>query len=309
MTQEKIDIKDFSLVATENNFMSEDNDLSISRPGLWPSEASVEYQDDYGTVVIGKCLRAVFYRALNFDKDKSPDPGLTMKGDMGKRAEESCIERWKKMGIWYANNVKFYNHDLVVSGELDVVIKLEKYEFISARIGIECKSFYGHAANMEICGGKRPPKPGKPKIDHFLQTILYKEKYKDILDQYRLYYIERGDGHRVEFEVGLTEDQPWWRQIPGPYWSYFEPEEVVTPFKLSDIHKRFKTLIQHIRERTLPPKDYNLVYSPEQVEIEWLRGNIGKTKYEAWKKKHEGNEITNWNCSYCQFKNRCHQDG
>lgn len=299
---------DFSIVAAENKFLTRESDLHFSRPGLWPSEASVEYQDDFGKVVDGTCMRKSFYRALGFDKDEEKDPNLSMKGEMGKRAEQGCMDRWKGMGIWVDNNVKFYSHELLVSGELDAVVKHEEPGMEMARIGVEVKSFYGYYPNKMICGAKRPPTPGVPKMDQFLQALVYKGKYKDLLDQYRLYYVERGDGHRVEFEVGLTEDQPWWRQIPGPYWGCFSEGQVNTPFKLSDVHARYKELIKFIRSRTLPPRDYSKWYTKEEVEIQWARGRIGKTKYDKWKKNPAKNKLGDWHCSYCPYQKRCAND-
>ena len=301
-------IKDYSIVLAENEFLAHKEDFSIPRPGLWPSEASVKYKDQYGDVVHGQCLRAAFYRAMDYPRDGCREPGLEMKGDLGKRAEAGCIDRWKSMGIWVQNNIKFYNHDLVVSGELDAIVKHEKPGEVKARIGVEVKSFYGYYANSEICGGKRPPKPGKPKMDHFLQSLNYKNKYSTTLDQYRLFYLERGDGHRVEFEVGLEGNQPFWRQIDGPYWGCYFPDPVYTPFKLEDMENRYKELLNFIRTKTLPPRDFEAVYNDEQVEIQWARGEIGKTNYDKWKKNKAANKLGYWRCSYCSYAKTCKND-
>lgn len=312
MSQSKASIRpnidEYSIVLAENDYMQSKENFSISRPGLWPSEASVKYKDEYGYVVHGCCLRNSFYRALGYSRDGSRDPGLEMKGDLGKRAEDSCINRWKSMGTWVQNNIKFYNHDLIVSGELDAIVKRENADSVLERIGVEVKSFYGYYANSEICGKKRPPTPGKPKVDHFLQALNYKAVYIDKLDQYRLYYIERGDGHRVEFEVGLDGDKAFWRQIPGPYWGTYSQDRVYQPFGLSDMQNRYKELITYIREKQLPPRDYSIEYSAEQVEIEYKRGALGKTNYEKWTKNRARNKLGHWRCSYCSYKNRCAND-
>lgn len=306
------EFQDFSLVAAENEYLIREDNLSISRPGLWPSEASVEYVDDHGKVVHGKCMRAAFYRAMDYPEDGCRNSGLQMKAELGKRAEAGCIDRWKGMGVWVANNIKFYNHDIIVSGEMDSVIKHEPPGTQMARIGVEVKSFYGFYANAEICGRKRPAAPGKPKMDHFLQTLIYKHKYIDILDQYRLYYLERGDGHRIEFEVGLDPQgddyRPFWRQIDGPYWATFRPEKVYTPFMMNNVLERYKTLLGHVRSRTLPDRDFDHTWSREQVEVERQRGNVGKTNYDKWKKNPSNTKLGNWQCSYCNFSDTCRND-
>ena len=58
--------KEFSLVEAMNDFIARPDDMSIPRPGLWPSESSVEYEMDGRLVVEGKCHRAVFYRMKNY---------------------------------------------------------------------------------------------------------------------------------------------------------------------------------------------------------------------------------------------------
>ena len=310
--QENTEFQDFSLVALENEHLIREDDLSIRRPGLWPSEASVEYTDDHGKRVYGKCMRCAFYRAMDYPRDGCREAGLQMKAELGKRAEAGCIDRWKAMGIWVANNIKFYSHDVIVSGEMDAAIKHEPPGIKMARMGIEVKSFYGYYANAEICGRKRPPTPGVPKMDHFLQTLIYKHKYIDILDQYRLYYLERGDGHRIEFEVGLDpvgdDHKPFWRQIDGPYWATFRPDKVYTPFTMNQVLDRYKTLLNHIRSRTLPDRDYERNWSKEQVEIEQQRGNIGKTNFEKWKKNPNSVKLGDWHCSYCSWDETCRND-
>lgn len=309
--RENTEYQDFSLVLAENEFLCREDDLRITRPGLWPSEASVKYEDEYGAVVKGQCVRAAWYRSMNYPTDGC-NAGLEMKGELGKRAEAGCVDRWKGMGIWVANNVKFYHHDIVASGELDAVVKHEAPGSAVARIGVEVKSFYGYYANKEICGSKRPPVPGRPKEDHFLQSLIYKHRYLDILDQYRLYYLERGDGHRVEFEVGLEphgdDFKPFWRQIDGPYWAHLRTEKVYAPYMMNDILDRYHMLIQHVRNKTLPPRDFEEFWSDEQVEIAWKRGELGKTAYDKWKKNPQSHRLGHWRCGYCRFGETCRND-
>lgn len=300
----------FSIVDLEDNYISSPLSLSINRPGLYPSEASVVYMKDGFRIVQGNCLRAAWYRNTGVPKPHGPKPGLAMKGNLGKWDEIGTVNRWKEMGIWLGNNIKFFQPQFVLSGELDAVL-LDRET--NRKIGVEVKTFYNFAANKEICGAKRDQIPGTPKDSHFLQAIIYWWEYQNILDEYRLYYLERGDGHRVEFRVGFdtAEDGThpvWWEQVPGKYWNYYREGKVVQPFTIEDIHARYTELIHHVRAKTLPPKDFERAWSDERIEWAHDNGMIGKTKYEEWKRNPGKNPISSWHCGWCEYSDQCMQD-
>jgi hypothetical protein len=300
----------FSIVDLEDHYISNPLHLSINRPGLYPSEASVVYMEDGFRIVQGKCLRAAWYRNTGVPESSGPKPGLMMKANLGKWDEIGVVNRWKEMGIWLGNNIKFYQSKFVLSGELDAVIKDPATD---KKIGVEVKTFYNFAANKEICGAKRDQIPGIPKDSHFMQALVYWWEYQNILDEYRLYYLERGDGHRVEFRVGFDTAADgthpvWWEQIPGNYWNFYKEGKVVQPFTIEDIHARYTELIAHIRNKTLPAKDFERAWSDERIEWAYSKGYVGKTKYEDWKKNPGKNPIASWHCSYCGHSDQCAQD-
>jgi hypothetical protein len=294
---------EFSLITAENSFLLEPDTLTIIRPGLWPSEASVKYMVDGRPVIDGKCMRAAWFRNMNYSKDGCGNPGQALKWDLGRSAEAFTIERWKRMGIYKANAVKFFDRELSVSGELDCVVKNNE---TGGLIGIEIKSFYGHPASQELCGSKRPPVPGKPKPENFLQAVIYRAKFPQ-LEQYRLYYIERGDGHRVEFEVGIEPEgeelRPYYRQIDGPYWGTFSGERVFQPYVMNDIYNRYRELKKKLVERDIPPREFTTKWDEATVEWAWVNGRLTKSKYEKYKTGKE--ELGDWQCSYCDYMEAC----
>jgi len=302
--------EEFSIIELEDDKIVNNKRFSISRPGLYPSEASVKYTIDGRTLISGKCMRASWYRNMKIPVPDSAGPGLMMKAYLGKWDETGTVEKWKELGIWLANNVKFFNPKYFLSGELDAILKDPASD---KKIGVEMKTFYGYNANREICGAKRDQIPGKPKDSHFMQAALYAYEYKDTLDEYRLYYLERGDGHRVEFRVGFTENsdgthQCWHEQIPCKYWGCFREGKVMHPYTIEDIYNRYDVLLKHIKNKQLPPKDFSSNWTEDKVE--WMRCHnmLGKTKYEAWKKNPTKNKVGDWQCSYCEYKSQCDQD-
>jgi hypothetical protein len=298
-------MNNFSLVESENNFMANKRSFAKLRPGLYPSEASVKYlTEDMKEITEGTCLRAAYYRVKGYKSERSFEPNLKMKAELGKKAELSVIERVKEMGIYVANAVKFFAPKFIVSGELDIVIKDPVTEELIIE---EIKSFYGHYAGRQICGAKKPPIPGAPKIEHYLQAITYHNEYRTEIPRARIYYIERGDGHRVEFEIGIDDNgQCWYQQVPGPYWNYFSDKKIYYPFKYSDIEKRFQELVGYLKKEELPPKDYYNEIPNDQVEYLNSIGYIKKKSYDAWVKK--GTPIGDWHCSYCHYRGQCKKD-
>jgi hypothetical protein len=300
----------FSIVELEDAYISNPMEIGNSRPALYPSEASVEYIRDGMRVCSGKCMREAWYRNIGGIIPAKPKPGLMMKAHLGKWDEIGTINKWKEMGLWVANNTKFFQPTLVLSGELDAILKDPE---TGKLIGYECKTFYNFGANKEICGAKRDMIPGRPKDAHFLQAIVYRWEFRNTLDDYRLYYLERGDGHRVEFRVGFDTAQDgthpvWWEQVPGKYWNHFSEGKVVQPFTIEDIHKRYQTLIHHVKTKTIPPRDYNKYLTDEQVEWRWEHGEVSKTSYEAWQKSPSKNPIEDYHCGYCSYSEQCAQD-
>lgn len=301
--------KEFSIVATEDEFIVKPTGLSRHRPGLHPTEASVRYTEDGRSMVAGTCIRASWYRSMEASRNP-PSVSLAHKAVLGKWDETGLIDRWKRMGIWYDNNIKFYQKSHFLSGEMDAVII---NPFTKGLIGIEVKTFYDYYANKEIRGAKQAKIPGVPKDNHFLQASLYAWEYKDILEEFRIYYLERGSGVRVEFRVGSDVEpdgkhRMWWQQIESKNWNYFIPNKVYQLYTVEDVYSRFNELISALNKKELPQKDYLPVWDDETIEWMWTHGKLGKTKYTAWEKKPKANPITDWHCDYCNYSNQCKQD-
>jgi hypothetical protein len=311
----------YSIIEEENKFLVKDRKYEIRRQGLYPSESSVKFEIDGVSHVVGKCFRAVYWRATGEPKSNPAGPKLNMTAAIGKAIEEVTIDRWKSIGIWDANNVKFFDANLVLSGEVDIVIKA--IPELQKIIGIEHKTFYGQNADYQIYGKKgllkkdgtysdsKPRILGMPKEDQFLQSVIYAHKYVNelkLMDEFRLYYINRGSGDRAEFVVGADKQEDgthrcYWQQVPGDYWNAYTEEKIYRPYTIEDIHARPKELIKYIRNKELPPRDFN--YNPDDNWVDWaLKNNIISTsahkKHMSRKQKYHPFE-----CDYCFWKDKC----
>jgi len=77
-------------------------------------------------------------------------------------------------------------------------------------------------------------------------------------------------------------------------------------FSLYDVNKKFDTVYNYVREGTLPPIDFKLVFDKTDLDRELQCGRISKIKYNQAIKK--GIPVGDFQCSYCNYKNKCLQD-
>jgi hypothetical protein len=261
---------------------------------FYPSEASVVTTDGHGdNVVMGKCMRAAFFRLSHEFEGRSHDARTEYIFLQGKRVEESLVEIWKQMGVWVDNNIKFLDEENGISGELDAIL----VEPSGQLYGVEVKSFYGYNAEKEILGNKYHK--GFPKMDHLLQTLVYLNFFQRDLPYFRIVYFDRGGAQRTTFKVELhQEGNIVYPKIDG---------EIIRTFTIGDILARYRELKQHVDSNTVPPNDFELQYSDESIEDFFQKGKVGKTKYEKWKKNKLApyEYIGDWQCSYCQYKETC----
>lgn len=312
----------FSLVEAENEYMKNKPNFSLRRPAIYPSEASVSYFKDGVKITKGNCLRASYYRISEYKKDRPDSPGLSMKAKIGKACEGITINHIKEMGLFKQNNVKYWNPEFVISGELDWIWENPLNKNL---VGTEQKTYHGPKAEKTILGyagtkgsknvPPKPPIPGQPKTNQFLQAINYEHYYCKTLkwlQEYRMYYMDRGNGTRVEFLIGTELSNGkhlcWHEQVSGPYWRYYSPGKIYYPFTLEDIQNRSKQLAEYVRRKELPPKDYSEYYSDEEIPIMYEEGEIASTYYEKWFKNPSKYPISRWNCSYCDYSEQCKRD-
>lgn len=118
-------------------------DAHMTRPQLglprgihfYPSEASADWIDHHSIKrVAGTCMRQAWYRCTGTKTDGKADAYSEWIFALGKAVECILVEQWKQMGIWVANNVKFYEEKHNISGELDVVLS----EPNGTLFGVEC---------------------------------------------------------------------------------------------------------------------------------------------------------------------------
>jgi CRISPR/Cas system-associated exonuclease Cas4 (RecB family) len=211
---------------------------------------------------------------------------------VGKIVEEWEVERYKEMGIWRGNNVKFFDEENNISGEVDAFV----YDGdINKTIGVEIKTGYDYQFRKEVIGN--PGRKGSPKPEHLMQTMLYLNYFKDI-PCFKMVYIDRGNAARAEYSVTLDKSSGG---------AIVDGKRIMKDITIPGILHRYKKLNEHLSDGTIPPRDYQLQYSPEKMKLLYDSGKLSKKDSEMYS-KNKDIQKGDWNCSYCSYKDYCHKE-
>jgi hypothetical protein len=319
------DIDEEGLPSSYDNYsLVKHTDLHLTRPrfsgprsaAVYPSEASVSYRNEYGDrVVEGTCLRQAFYRITGV-QGKGSNARSEYIFAMGRAVEAFLISQWKEMGIWVANNIRFFTTEFgpLMNGELDCVLAEPPDGKLYT---VECKSAYGYDAKKEIIGNQSSP--GFPKMSQLLQTLVYvylgqlpegRRPFSQKIDYGRLFYLFRDTVDRRTFKVEVVPEGDNFRPMVDG--------NLIREFTINDMIARYQQLKQYVEQGELPPRDYSLEFTGEQIEKMREQKRISDSKYKQW----ESNErvkmgksrmkvpkiipVGNWECAYCNFCHLCH---
>lgn len=266
---------------------------------LYPSEASVIDREGQ---IHGTCLRAVWYRLKRVTPSNPPDARAQWIFELGLQVEDLIIRKCKEAGIWFADHVKWYNPEYMLSGEVDLIIR-HPYE-PETLIGVEIKSMYGYAATAEVMGTRT--RPGFPKIHQLLQTVLYLDWFKEVLSGFKMVYLDRGaTENRRDFNIELKEE---YCPETGKVVSYPVVDgKVFDKIDVGGIYERFRLAWDYYRNDEPPPPDYKLYYSKEEMAQRIEAGLASKTDAEGFRRFPDRLKYrkASWQCSYCNWRNLC----
>jgi len=246
----------FNLTEATNTHMCRKK-IYLPRPkSLFPSEASVQYEDQHGILrTEGTCHRQTWYRLSGLYEKASTTPYTERIFLLGKIIEQAYIEEWKQMGLWVDNNVKFYDKERNISGEVDcVMVEPETGKLFV----VECKTFYGYNATKEICGNKS--QAGKPKTSQMLQALIYVDvgMKQKLWDYVKLVYVARDSDACAEYDISLTEKN-------GIHYPTINGV-IDWRFTMEDIYERYDQLTEKLKSTTPPPRDYSAEWDAEKVK-------------------------------------------
>jgi hypothetical protein len=259
------------------------------RNAHYPSQSSCVIKNEYGEeIVVGSCLRSLFWSHKGV-KETNP---MTARGHricaVGKMVERAEVEQYKQLGIWRGNNIKFFDSEMGISGEIDCFVWNEQDKRIQ---GIEIKSGYDYRFRSEVIG--TASRSGKPKLEHLMQTMIYIHHFKF---PFSILYFDRGNAARAEYEITLNSDGT--PNIDG--------KKLNIGLSIPRCFSRFKELEGYVKDNTLPKRDFQLKYSKERIKFLRDSGRLTKEQSREFDATGE-TSAGDWNCAYCNFRDFCYK--
>lgn len=257
------------------------------RDAMYASDASIELSPDAkGRTKYGTCLRAQWYRMNGYPEDNVGPGGVAglRKAMYGHAIEEIEKELLIRAGIQIlSSELSMYWPDEHISGRVDRVIRDPEN---NTRAGIEYKSVQGHFGKKTI---NEAPKP-----EHMLQVMVYMAFFGQEIPVWYLMYHDREDGASGEWTLILTKDGKL--SVDGVVYNEYTVENIL---------KRYRQLWGYYLRNEIPPRDYDLQYSPEKLQWMYENGALGREDTKRYK-AHQTLTKGDWQCRFCRFVKVCY---
>jgi len=306
------------------------------RTSNYPSAASVQFEKNGRTITEGNCMRQDWYEFKNFNQGKKGARSARISRilDAGKMYEDMFVTEFKNAGIWVGDEIPFYIEDCKLSGRIDALIKdPTKAPAPPGRpspdqlIGVEiktCAGFFGTKGPIKAgkMGGKDIPLA--PKIDNVLQCLCYLEYYSKFgINKWLLIYIDRGLGDSEKYPAHWNYHIIEVDKDRHPVVTNEHGTTVWSHFTVDDVLNRFRKLIKHVDDNTLPPRDYAAQYSNKLISEMFLNGEFAKTDTDNLNRylRVQGKTLKDvteedppmltkgdWRCRFCDFDEICYSD-
>ena len=258
--------------------------------GYHPSAASCVIRNEYDEEeAIGKCMRDSYWSHKSLEKSNPMNSRGVRICSVGSMVQRWETDKYKEMGIWRGNNVKFFDVDNHISGEVDAFVEdLQTKQLV----GVEIKTGYGYMFQSQVIG--RPDRKGTPKLDHLMQVMIYMNYFKDI-PLFKMVYIDRGNAARAEFNITIDKNDGGVK-VDG--------KKMTNGLSIPAILHRYEELGKCLDDSVLPERDYQIQYSKDKLQFLYDSNRMTKTDCKTFEKT--GNvERGDWRCSYCDYKDYC----
>jgi hypothetical protein len=295
----------------------------------WPSEALA----NTGPFPVGECSRSLFYKALGIPYTNKMPVRVRRICDAGIMYEDKIIQDFKDKNMYLDEQCRIEykmpntTNEVIFSGKIDVIINDG-----GVIRGIEIKSVDGYKAGKIF--GEKGTQP-LPAPNNLMQAMGYKfhAKNNDInghnVDEIYLMYINRGSGCTMFFKIDIDEegwpiitpismdgrihptihlkDVPSYDTLMSHSTASKSIDSALAELRINiyDVFSKFDTAYTYIRDRSLPPKDYEMIYDAKELENQLHCGRISKIKYNKAKK---GEPTGDMKCSFCNYRTKCMAD-
>lgn len=282
--------------------------------GFYPSSVSIEYTlEDGRTKRVGSCLRQQFYYIAGVPETNASRVEDRVKAAYGNWIHDGLADLLKTSGIYIASEKRLYRpYDEEtelppVSGRCDIVVQ-DPTNGLPVIVEIKSGNDSSWYFKKEVLvGGSKEGEEARPKEDHVAQLLLYLDFYGQFgVEKGILLYAGRATGLFKQYIVRMTEDGSAFVQSD-------EISEVWHHVNIHSVNKRWNTLLLHIQQNSLPPRDYEYQYSNETIVDMYENGELNKTDTATVKRKLKKGDLDgellkkgDWQCSWCNFRDLCY---
>ena len=315
--------------------------------GVNPTGASAEMINERGEkVLVGKCLRQVWYSKKRIPRTNTATDNNHFVFMMGHMGEAGLQEAWGNAGMLLEANAKMVHNlaknpdtddDIRLSGEVDAILRWTETRMgadgesrihidPTKAIGIEVKTKYGYFGKGQIMGNRDSIYAnGYPQIEHLMQTGLYlaaRKRFEDFhnvkIPYFVICYVLRDNGVHKSFRVELSDGYEGRIVVKDMEGNELKPKMEKSldwgvqaqqmELTIDMMRERYLIQLENLKSDTPPPREYDLRYSDEKAETMFAAGDLSKTK-KANHEKKPLDDIGDWNCSYCDWKDVCYPQG
>lgn len=294
----------YNILTSISSYFDEPSPVKIDRR-FSHSPSSAMCYSALNSAPIGACIRASYMKALDYPTSNKGSMYLTMTQQAGHIWEDWAVQKFKELGIYVSHHTKVVDLERNISGELDIIHLNPNTNELEVT---DIKQYNGSNwyASKEILGSKDTAP--KPKDAHLLQMFVYLLTLANTGNEHIRYcnilYIDRSCSswyNNIQFRISLHEEN----ELLYPKVEYFVQGEVAHYIdkRITDknVYEKNAMLEKCIEVEQLPPRDYDLVYTPEQIRKMYEAKEISDTAYKKYCTDPDKNPIGHFMCKYCQF--------
>lgn len=289
---------------------------------LTPSSASTIVKDSKGNSrVVGACLRQQYYRIKDFvpdEGDKNIDWALSAL--MGEKMHDLLVDLIDVFGFEMGlqkltREHSIYDTVIKLSGRCDLIVWDHNNK---EPVGIEIKSIGEYKAKKAV---------EQPIDEHVLQSVVYLDFYnrnipegQKKITKWYIWYVSRTENWTIKSKSHNSDFTMLWDYCIEldngvPIITLTDgSKQRWTDYSIENIYKRYNDLHTYLGTNSLPPRDYEILYSEEKITGMYQNGLISKKGdsevIDKWLKKGAPPgklKITmgDSECSFCEYQKLC----
>lgn len=300
-----------------NAFSNPKTSVVKANTGMYPASASVEVEGQ----LYGACHRAEYYRWYRYAPTSEVDPEMSLTAKMGEALHEFLTSVLLRSVaetdiVVLSNEQGFFDSKELLSGRTDLFLKDLKTGKLH---GCDIKSVGDFKAGM-VCE--------EPSIEHLLQCAIYLDQYNKSakinnsrpVEDWIILYIARSENWKLkkyphgsmfkylwQFSLDLKKD---YVTVTNQFGAITEYPDIT----IEAINARYRILLDKIRNKQLPDRDYEYKYSEERLTGMHKQGKLNKGQTAEIKKwlddgAKEGElalDMGDFPCRYCNWTSLCY---